>query len=201
MADSKQLEDLFLYDELFSLVTVDEVAQAWCRYQARVHLPGVDDEDPDRWAVDLLMDTRFLSDEPRVRAVLDLLVEGAGEEVLGVVGAGPLEDFVKGCDEDRLVWIEERAAASSRFRQALAGVWIWRLSPEVFARVERAAGVPLRRPTERREIDFVPGELPGTIHVTLDGVPVSELEAEPEDVVAMIELLRRHSGKQRHRPD
>jgi hypothetical protein len=196
-SDPGRLEELISagdLEELFSLVTLAEVADAWCSYQTRPHIAGVEDDDPDWWAVELLLDSGFWSDEARLRAALDLLVERApDDDVIGVVGAGPLEDFVKDYNGDRLVWIEERAAASPRFRQALTHVWIWSVEPEVFARVERAAGVPLARPDGDVSVEIVPGELPGTVHIKRNGVIVTEFETDPEHVDDMIELLKQHS--------
>ena len=44
----------------------------------------------------------------------------------------------------------------------------------------------------RTALDIVPGDLPGTIHITRNGVTVSEIETEPERVAGMIELLKQH---------
>src|SRR4051794_8117767 len=101
---------------------------------------------PDWWAVDVWFATAFQCDEARVRAAIIALIERAPEGAdLGYVGAGPLEDFI--CrDEERLAWVEAQAARSADFRRALANVW---LDPELdpfFDRIERAAGVPLKRP-------------------------------------------------------
>ncbi len=153
--DHEHLEQLILcgsLEEVFALVTLEEIAEAWCRYQLRPHPHGAEDDDPDWWAVQLVMDADFWSGEARIRSVITLLVERAdGDEVLGVVGAGPLEDFVKRYNDDRLAWIERSAAESPRFRQALRNVWIWRAAPpDVFARVERAAGAPLADPDRER---------------------------------------------------
>jgi Family of unknown function (DUF6869) len=142
-ADRERLEELVLLgklDELLSLVTLEDIADAWCRYQSRPHIYEADEEDPDEWAMLFVAGGRGIDDleEPLVRALLDLLVDRAPNgRVVEMVGAGPLEDFVKGYDEDRLVSIEHRAVSSARFRQALARVWIWSLEPEVFARVEQ----------------------------------------------------------------
>ncbi|HEY3550835.1 MAG TPA: hypothetical protein VGK69_07270 [Gaiellaceae bacterium] len=172
----QQLLDDFRIDELLSLVTLEEIADAWCRYQMHPHVDGVEDEDPDWWAVELLMTSELWSDEARLRTTLDLIIDRADEEgIFGVFAAGPLEDFAKDYNEDRLVWIEARAGASSRFRDALRRIWVWSLPPEVFGRIERAAGAPLPVPKERVEIDAVPGELPGTIQITKDGVVVDEV--------------------------
>jgi hypothetical protein len=192
--DPRKLEELILdgqVDELLTLVTLEQVAAAWCGYQTRTHFPGVEDDDPDWWAVFLLQDGEFWSDELRVRTVIDLLVERAPDDTaLAAVGAGPLEDFISD-NEDRLVWIERRAAASVRFREAVRHVWIWSLGPNVLARVERAVGEELARPTNKVEI--VPGELPGTIHIKVNDELVEETETDVEHVEQLIRRLRRHS--------
>jgi hypothetical protein len=193
-ADPRKLEELILDGQvakLLSLVTLEQVAAAWCGYCTRTHLSGVEDDDPDWWAVFLLQVGEFWSDELRVRTVIDLLVELAPDDkVLGAVGAGPLEDFISD-NEDRLVWIERRAAVSARFKEALRHVWIWSLGPNVLARVERAVGEELARPTNKVEI--VPGELPGTIHIKVNDELVEETETDVEHVEELIRRLRRHS--------
>jgi hypothetical protein len=194
--DRERLNDLALFgelDELFKLVTLEDLADAWCRYQSRPHIYEVEEEDPDEWAMLFLTGGGGMDDldEPRTRALLDLLVDRApNDTVIEMIGAGPLEDFIVRHNEDRLNWIEQRASSSARFRQALARVWIWNIDPDAFARVERVAGVPLARPDEDVALDIVAGDLPGTIHFTRNGVTVSEMEVEPEQVNDMIEFLK-----------
>jgi len=189
-ADSQRLEKLIILGEIqkvLSEFTLEEVADAWCRYQARPHLAGFEDDDPDWWGVFLLTDPDFWTDELRVRTVIDLLVERAtGDEVLGAIGAGPLEDFISD-DEHGLVWIEQRAAASDRFREALRHVWIWRLSPEAFERIELAAGQELARPAN--EVEIVPGDLSGTVHVKVNGETALEFETDHDRVDDLIDIL------------
>jgi uncharacterized protein DUF6869 len=187
----QRLLDDFKVDELLSLVTLEEIADAWCRYQTRTHISGVEDEDPDWWAVELLLDSRFESDETRLRTVLELILERADEEaVFGVFAAGPLEDFVSDYDDDRLAWIEQRASSSPRFREALQRIWIWSLPPEVFARIERAAGAPLPVPEPGVELDVVPGDLPGTLQITRNGVVVDEIDGLDGEVNGLAALLK-----------
>ena len=173
-ADPKHLQELldgFRVDEVLSLVTLEEIADAWCRYQERHGVDGVDDEDPDWWAVELLMDSGFGSDELRVRAILDLLIDRAGDhDVLEVVAAGPLEDFVKAADKERLRWIVQRGEESPRFRQALQGIYVSGLPPD----------------------EVVPGDLPGTRQIKRNAAAVAELETEPGRVEDMVDLLRRY---------
>jgi uncharacterized protein DUF6869 len=201
----QRLLDDFKVDELLSLVTLEEIADAWCRYQTRTHISGVEDDDRDWWAVELLLDSTFLSDEARRRATLDLILERAvGEEVFGVFAAGPLEDFVAGCEDDgddRLDWIERRAAASPRFREALLGIHAWSLPPEIFERLECAAGAPLPLPEPGVEIDVVPGELPGTVQITRNGEVVDEIDGlDDGDVDSFVALLREQIPRNRQPP-
>src|SRR6059058_464154 len=106
---------------------------AWCRYASRVVKKELCDDhewkdDEDGWAAELYYESPFLENENLVRAFLVTVAESAPDEVLGWVGAGPLEDFLGEGDEDRLLWIEQRAEESERFRQALRGVGVWRLA-------------------------------------------------------------------------
>ena len=147
-ADSEQLSELALLgrlDELFALVSVEDAARAWCGYNSRPHHSDRErEEDADWWAVDLWFSLAG-KDEGRERQMLRLIADLApDDDVLSALGAGPLEDFVTD-DEDRLEWIETQAASSEKFRKALANVWARDyVAAENFARLERAAGRPLR---------------------------------------------------------
>jgi len=59
--------------------------------------------------------------------------------------AGEIEDFIMAHAPAFIDRIEAEARSNGRFKEALAGVWIMRLQPDLFDRVEKAAGVPLRR--------------------------------------------------------
>ena len=129
---------------------LDDVANAWCRYHARTATGqklGVD--DGDWWAVEFwLAGSEVWANEVVVREGLLALIDAATDDLLSYVGAGPLETFIS-ADESRVRWIENQAARSVRFRKALANVWTWGTEPDdVAARLERAAGVPLARPTD-----------------------------------------------------
>jgi hypothetical protein len=146
-------------DGVLALVSVDEIADAWCQWsvrQSRGDVPATTDEsdwfstDLHWWAVEFwwLVSEREgrSAREALARDLLARLVDHApGDAVLQHLGAGPFEDFIR-ADEDRVRWIEEQAAASARFRTALANVWIWDEPDWVFERLERAAGVPLVHP-------------------------------------------------------
>jgi hypothetical protein len=130
---------------VLALVTLTDIAKAWLAYQTPEHV--YEGGDPFWWAVEFWQNNSGVwANEETVRQGILALVDAAPDDLLGHVGAGPLEVFVSE-DESRVRWIEEHAARSARFRRALANVRTWGNEPdEVAARLERAAGVPLARP-------------------------------------------------------
>jgi hypothetical protein len=161
MADASEVRRLLDADDdeaTLALVTVEELAAAYCRYVARNMASEKSLEwrdDPDGWAAELYFELTSPgfeqewseADEERLRTFLLLVVEGAAnDDVLSYIGAGAFEDLL-GLDESRIAWVESQAAASAKFRKALANVWIWSwASEEIFRRLEAAAQVPLARP-------------------------------------------------------
>jgi hypothetical protein len=143
----KSLVDDLDIDELLNLVSLTDIAQAWCRYETKhEHDLQSATEDPDWWAVDLWNTHEFLKDEDRRREGLLALLEVASTGyILGMIGAGPLEDFIT-ADEDRVRWLEFQAAESPNLREALKSAWIEHTRPRwVIERLERAARGPMVR--------------------------------------------------------
>jgi hypothetical protein len=136
-------------DAVLAIVTLDEIGQAWSRYTEQAH---ADEDDPDVWAILLIGESDFRADRTRWRAALLKLVEHAGsDDVLAVVGAGPLEEFVSD-DEDDLRWLEEQGSTNPLLRKALAGVWCDNdLSSKTMKRLDAVAGRPLHRIPPREE--------------------------------------------------
>ena len=138
-------------DRVLSVVTLDQIADAWCRHRQRFFrapdLPEAHEDHQGRWAVDLLQTRRWWEDENRARAGLLALVDRAdADSVLEYVGAEALQTFLT-ANEGDLHWVEEQAARSKEFRKALGSVQVFGdLPDEVALRVERAAGIRLARP-------------------------------------------------------
>lgn len=133
-------------DTLFTVVSDPDIAAAWLRDREAFNRDP-DAEGPDQWASWLWFSDEWYSDEDRVRRmILELIAQAESEDDLARIGAGPLESVV--CDDEpTLRWVEEQASASPKLRAALTHAWLWNLlSPEAFARVERAAGSPLANP-------------------------------------------------------
>ena len=99
----------------------------------------------DFWAWQLARN--LISDDPSEAwlLILELLHNAPDHVVLGSVAAGELEEFVLAHAADFIGRIEEEAHANSKLKSALSYLYVWRLSPELFGRIEAAAGVPLTR--------------------------------------------------------
>jgi hypothetical protein len=134
--------------EVLALVSLDSIAETWCRYTRRTPTGARSHSDDDWWAIELWMTKAWWDDPARVRDGLLALVHAAqdDDDLLNCVGAGPLENYLAD-DENTLRWVEAQAAKSAAFRKALASVWVWgELDDSAASRIEAAAGVPLDRP-------------------------------------------------------
>ena len=74
--------------------------------------------------------------------VLEVLRRTENSEVLAVLAAGPLEDYLVRCAEHATAAVETQAANDERFKRLLGGVWKNRMSDEVWERVCRCRGEP-----------------------------------------------------------
>jgi hypothetical protein len=131
----ERLEELVDREEIegvLSLVTIDQIAEAWCRHTRRAlaeERKGDEPEQPNWWAVALLLTRRWWGDEARVRSGLLALVDAADTDLLlECVGAGPFETFLDG-DEDQVRWIEDQARGSEKFRNAVASMYVFGICP------------------------------------------------------------------------
>ena len=70
------------------------------------------------------------------------LVRAAPDELLGFIGAGPVEDLVNRFGGELIDWIEGEARRDPRFQDALGAIWlqIGTLPPEIEARIVAASG-------------------------------------------------------------
>jgi hypothetical protein len=133
------------FDGLLRVVTLEELAAAWHRFRRDPPVETSSDH-PDEWASQLWHTSGWYDEgNPVQAAVVEIIEQANSDEELGNIGAGILENCVSG-QESVLRWIEEQAGASVKFRRALRDVWVYDfLDPVAFARVERAAGVPLAK--------------------------------------------------------
>ena len=118
--DLQELVDEEKLDDLLRVVSVEEVAAAWrCYYERSAAGEYVDYDDADWWAVEFwLSGAPAYRRQETARAGLLALVRAVPDELLGDVGAGPLENFISP-KEDVVRWIEEVAQKDARFRTAV----------------------------------------------------------------------------------
>ena len=124
--------------DLYPLFGRDLVVDALIRHYS--HPTGF-----DFWAWEVVRN--LVTDDPSEAwlLILALLHTAPDAGVLGSVAAGELEEFVLAHAADFIDRIEEEAHADSRFKSALSYLYVWKLSPDLFDRIEAAAGVQLMR--------------------------------------------------------
>lgn len=144
LVDAKDLQGLL------ALITVDDIARTWHRYHAAPE--AAQDGSQDWWAVELFLHPGILQRGPLLRELLLKLIEHAPDSyAVGMVAAGPLEDFVSD-DEEDLQWLERRCLTNAGLRSALPGMWVSGTTAETLARLDAAAGEMLPRPRPRSEL-------------------------------------------------
>lgn len=191
------------FGELLDDATIEEVAEAWHRYTAT---PEPDDDHPDWWAIEVLMDSAVYRHPDLIRALLLKLVELAPDEHnLGCVGAGPLENFLSD-DEDDLRWIEAECAHNEGLRQALSGVWVdGAVTDETLRRLDAAAGttLPRRRPREEWPPELIASEQAAlAFDEVRSRIPEDQWETSIEVLAAEVEVMRTFGALiARDRPD
>ncbi len=124
--------------DLYPLFGRDLVVDALIRHYS--HPTGF-----DFWAWEVVRN--LVTDDPSEAwlLILALLHTAPDDGVLGSVAAGELEEFVLAHAADFIDRIEEEAGANSKFKSALSYLYVWKLSPDLFDRIEAAAGVQLMR--------------------------------------------------------
>jgi hypothetical protein len=93
------------------------------------------DNSATAWAVDQVVDMGLDAPETLWDFVLEVLRRNPPTEVIGILAAGPLEEFLACCGESVIAKVEAQAASDERFRSLLGGVWQNRMSDAVWTRV------------------------------------------------------------------
>lgn len=115
-------------------MSVQELAEAWVEQYSK------SDRDRDNNFFAMMDYERDLREEDPGRAI-DLIIEilriETNPALLSLLAAGPLEDVISMETIDR---IEREAAANKRFHDLLGGVWYYRASDELKARLDALVG-------------------------------------------------------------
>jgi hypothetical protein len=104
----------------------------WDKSRVLVERNNADTE----WAVEKVMDMTFENPESLWEFILEVAHRSPPSEVVEVLAAGPLEDYIAKCGERVIARVEHQASVDPVFRSLLGGVWRNSMSEEVWARVQ-----------------------------------------------------------------
>ena len=71
------------------------------------------------------------------RFILMAVSLAESDDELGHIAAGPIEHLLGWHGEDYISLVEEQAAADPKFARTLTGVWKYRMTEEIWSRVEQ----------------------------------------------------------------
>lgn len=100
------------------------------------------DKSATDWAIDEIHDITYERPAALWPLILEVLSRTDDWEVLAVLAAGPLEDYLAKRGAHVIAEIEARATTDAKFKRLLAGVWENSMSDEVWERVCRCRGEP-----------------------------------------------------------
>ena len=94
------------------------------------------DNSGTEWASNKVFDITYENPDGLWELILEILHRDPPTEVIEVLAAGPLEDYLVKCGEKVIDQVEEQAAKDKKFKSLLGGVWKNAMSDEVWARVQ-----------------------------------------------------------------
>jgi hypothetical protein len=94
------------------------------------------DTSATEWASSKVIDLALESPEELWDFILEVLKRDPPTEVIEVLAAGPLEDYIAKLGERVIGQVEAQAAMDPKFRSLLGGVWRNSMSDEVWERVQ-----------------------------------------------------------------
>ena len=94
------------------------------------------DTSTTEWASEKMIDLALENPEELWDPILEILKRDPPTEVIEVLAAGPLEDYIAKLGERVIDRVEAQAAADPKFRSLLGGVWRNSMSDGVWARVQ-----------------------------------------------------------------
>lgn len=97
-----------------------------------------------QWAAEKVVDTALEDPGELWEIVMEVFRRDPPDDVLGVLAAGPLEDYLVRCGETAIERVERLAKADDKFRQLLWGVWQNAMPSDVWARLEACREDPGR---------------------------------------------------------
>ena len=97
--------------------------------------------EKNKWAVDELIDLADDKPEELWELVLEILNQDSSDEIVKLVGAGPLEDLMVNHGEKYIDRVEEQSVKSEVFKAAMKSVWLDGEDTSLSARFFEIAGI------------------------------------------------------------
>lgn len=94
------------------------------------------DTSATEWASDKMIDLALENPEELWDIILEILKRDPPTEVIEVLAAGPLEDYIAKLGEKVIDRVEAQSAADPKFKNLLGGVWRNSMSDDVWRRVQ-----------------------------------------------------------------
>jgi ABC-type nitrate/sulfonate/bicarbonate transport system substrate-binding protein len=88
------------------------------------------------WASSKVIDLALEHPEELWDFILEVLKRDPPDEVIEVLAAGPLEDYIAKLGDSVIERVEQQAASDPKFRSLLGGVWRNNISDDVWRRVQ-----------------------------------------------------------------
>jgi hypothetical protein len=94
------------------------------------------DKSDTEWASSKVIDLALEQPEELWDFILEVLKRDPPDDVIEVLAAGPLEDYIAKLGELVIERVEQQAAVDPKFRNLLGGVWRNSMSDDVWRRVQ-----------------------------------------------------------------
>jgi hypothetical protein len=121
---------------------IEALASAYIDHYSEQHVWDKDlvltkrDTSATEWGSDKMMDLALENPEELWDIILEILKRDPPTEVIEVLAAGPLEDYIAKLGEKVIDRVEAQAAADPKFKNLLGGVWRNSMSDDVWRRVQ-----------------------------------------------------------------
>lgn len=121
---------------------ISKFAEAYIEHYSSPHVWNKEnvlverDNSSTQWAEDLMFDITYENPKQLLEIILVIIHRDPPNEVVEILAAGPLEDYLAKCGEEVMSKVEEQAKRDKKFRGLLGGVWQNAMSDNVWARVQ-----------------------------------------------------------------
>ncbi|BFM14748.1 hypothetical protein R50073_09310 [Maricurvus nonylphenolicus] len=124
-------------------IEIESIAEAYIGYWSNRYAAddaGViqkADKSQYEWANDRVMDLTYEAPEDLWEIILVVLSKSPSNEVMEILAAGPLEDYLSKLGGVVIEKVEQQAKLDPAFANLLGGVWKNDMSTEVWERVQK----------------------------------------------------------------